>query len=119
LKNSIFIAVKKLLNVVAAFLISMAAFSHEPVTPGASAAAKVVMKYTYNISGRYILAGQNDFPDSGSEDTLFASEYIGETPPALSQYFGFAAEGDKNSCLARPEILRNDSQRAFIQQACL
>lgn len=121
MNNSIIIAMKNILNVVAAFLLSMAAFSQEPVTPDASPEAKALLEYIYSISGKYILAGQHNFPNSGSRNTLFAADYIGETPPVWSQDFGFAAEGDKDSYLARPEIVKEaikQHKKGFIITLC-
>lgn len=80
--------------------------AQEPVTPDASPEAKALLRYLYSISGKQILAGQHNFPNSGSRNTVFAGDFIGKTPPVWSQDFGFAAEGDKDSYLARPEIIR-------------
>ncbi len=81
-------------------------YSQEPVTPNASQEARALLGYLYSISGKHILAGQHNFPNSGSRNTAFAADYAGKTPPVWSQDFGFAAEGDKDSYLARPEIIR-------------
>jgi hypothetical protein len=51
------------------------------------------------------VAGQHNYPASGSRNTLFAADYIGKTPVIWSQDFGFAAEGDKDSYKARPEAI--------------
>ena len=81
-------------------------YAQEPVTPDASPEAKALLRYLYSISGKQILAGQHNFPNTGSRNTVFAGDFIGKTPPVWSQDFGFAAEGDKDSYLARPEIIR-------------
>ena len=76
-----------------------------PVTPNASNEAKALLKYLRSISGNHILSGQHNFPATGERNTLFAAQYIGETPVVWSQDFGFAAEGDKDSYLSRPLII--------------
>ena len=80
--------------------------AQDPVTPNASPEARALLKYLYTISGKHILAGQHNFPNSGSRNTDFAAGFIGKTPPVWSQDFGFAAEGDKDSYLARHEIIK-------------
>ena len=77
-----------------------------PVTPNASAEAKALLEYIYSISGKHTLSGQHNFPISGDRNTRFASDYIGKTPVVWSQDFGFAKDGDKDSYLARPAIIK-------------
>ncbi len=76
-----------------------------PVTPNASPEVKALLKYLQGISGNHILSGQHNFPATGERNTLFAAQYIGETPVVWSQDFGFAAAGDKDSYLSRPMII--------------
>jgi mannan endo-1,4-beta-mannosidase len=95
--------------------------AQEPVTPNASPEARALLKYIYSISGKQILAGQHNFPNSGSRNTLFAADYIGKTPPVWSQDFGFAADGDKDSYLARPAIVQEaikQHKNGFIINLC-
>ncbi len=80
--------------------------AQDPVTTDASPEAKALLKYIQSISGKYTLSGQHNFPASGERNTLFAADYIGETPIIWSQDFGFAAEGDKDSYLSRPAIIQ-------------
>lgn len=82
------------------------ALPQEPVTPNASPEAKALLKYIQGLSGKYILSGQHNFPNSGSRNTKFAADYIGKTPVIWSQDFGFAKDGDKDSYLARPAIIQ-------------
>lgn len=77
-----------------------------PVTPKASPEAVALLDFFYNISGRYILTGQHNFPNINGRNTRFAAEYIGETPVIYSTDWGFAKENDKDSYLARPEIVK-------------
>ena len=112
---------KSTILIFAALSVSFLAVSQEPVTPDALPESKALLKYIYSISGKYILAGQHNFPNSGSRNTLFAANYIGETPPVWGQDFGFAAEGDKDSYLARPEIIREaikQHKNGFIITLC-
>jgi mannan endo-1,4-beta-mannosidase len=97
------------------------AIAQEPVTPNASPEARALLKYIQSLGGKYILAGQHNFPNSGSRNTLFAAGYIGKTPPVWSQDFGFAADGDKDSYLARPAIIQEaikQHKNGFIINLC-
>ncbi len=82
------------------------AIPSDPVTPNASPEAKALLKYIQGLTGKYILAGQHNYPASGSRNTMFAADYIGKTPVIWSQDFGFAAAGDKDSYLSRPAIVQ-------------
>jgi len=97
------------------------AAAQEPVTPNASPESRALLKYFYSISGKQILAGQHNYPNSGSRNTIFAADYIGKTPPIWSQDFGFAADGDKDSYLARPAIIQEaikQHRNGFIINLC-
>jgi mannan endo-1,4-beta-mannosidase len=114
---------KKILVVfiVCLFSAAVAGQGPDPVTPNASPEARALLKYLQSISGKYILAGQHNFPNSGSRNTMFAADYIGKTPPVWSQDFGFAADGDKDSYLARPAIIREairQHKNGFIITLC-
>lgn len=78
----------------------------KPVTPNASPEAVALLQYFHDISGKGTLSGQHNFPISGDRNSKFAADYIGKTPVVWSQDFGFAAAGDKDSYLARPDIIR-------------
>jgi len=77
-----------------------------PVTPNASPEAVALLTYIQSLSGRHILSGQHNYPASGDRNTQFAADYVGETPVIWSQDFGFARDGDKDSYLSRPDIIR-------------
>jgi mannan endo-1,4-beta-mannosidase len=76
------------------------------VTPNASPEAKALLQLYNNISGKYTLTGQHNYPDTKNRNTRFVKEYTGETPVIWSSDFGFAAKGDKDSYLARPDIVK-------------
>jgi hypothetical protein len=78
----------------------------KPVTPNASPEATALLAYIQSLSGRHILSGQHNYPATGDRNSRFAADYIGQTPVIWSQDFGFAAEGDKDSYLARPAIIQ-------------
>lgn len=78
----------------------------KPVTPKPSDEATALLTYLQSLSGKYTLSGQHNFPASGDRNTQFAGDYIGETPVVWSQDFGFAKDGDKDSYLARPAIIK-------------
>ncbi|MBN2105500.1 hypothetical protein JW835_15785 [bacterium] len=77
----------------------------EPVTPHASREARALLKLLYDISGKYTLTGQHNYPDTRDRNSQFASKYIGKTPAVWSTDMGFAEEGDTDSYLARPDIV--------------
>jgi mannan endo-1,4-beta-mannosidase len=79
---------------------------HKPVTPKASPEAAALLELFYSISGKYTLTGQHNFPNIKDRNTRFAAEYIGKTPVIFSTDWGFAKEDDKDSYLARPEIVK-------------
>jgi mannan endo-1,4-beta-mannosidase len=107
--SSIRIKLSDLISVLILFMIAgftnAPAQGQGPVTPNASPEAKALLKYLQSISGKHILSGQHNFPSTGERNTMFAAQYIGETPVVWSQDFGFAAEGDKDSYLSRPLII--------------
>ena len=89
-----------------------------PVTPNASPEATALLEYIQDISGKYTLSGQHNFPSSGDKNSQFAANYYGKTPIIWSQDFGFAKEGDKDSYLARPaniqEAIRQYKSGAIV-----
>lgn len=79
--------------------------SAEPVTPNASPEAKALLKLLYDISGKYTLTGQHNYPNTQDRNSQFAARYIGEMPAIWSTDMGFAEDGDTDSFLARPDIV--------------
>jgi mannan endo-1,4-beta-mannosidase len=77
-----------------------------PVTPNSSPETRALLKFLYTISGKYTLAGQHNYPNTGDKNTQFAAQYIGKTPVIWSTDWGFAKEGDTDSYLARPDIVK-------------
>jgi len=75
------------------------------ITPNASPEAQALLKFIYNISGEYTLTGQHNYPNAKSRNSQFAATYIGKTPVIFSTDWGFAKNGDKDSYLARPDIV--------------
>ena len=78
----------------------------EPVTPNASPEARAVLQMLHDISGKYTLTGQHNFPNTKSRNSAFAARYIGKTPAIFASDWGFAKDGDTDSYLARPEIVQ-------------
>jgi mannan endo-1,4-beta-mannosidase len=78
----------------------------EPVNPKASPEAKALLELFYRISGKYTLTGQHNYPSTKDENTRFAKKYIGKTPVIWSSDMGFAKDGDKDSYLSRPDIVK-------------
>ena len=77
-----------------------------PVTPGASPEAAALLQLLYNISGKYTLTGQHNYPNTKSRNSAFASKFIGKTPVIFGSDWGHAKAGDYDSYLARPDIVQ-------------
>jgi len=86
----------------------------KPVTPNASPEAKALLDFLYRISGKYILTGQHNYPNTRDRNSQFASKYIGRTPVVWSTDMGFAKEGDTDSYLARPDIVEEAKRQHQI-----
>lgn len=79
--------------------------AQEPVNPHASPEARALLKYLYSISGHYTLAGQHNYPNHIARWTDRAYDLTGKYPALFGQDFGFEAGADKDSILARPELI--------------
>jgi mannan endo-1,4-beta-mannosidase len=77
-----------------------------PVTPKASKEATALLDYFYSISGKYILTGQHNYPNIKGRNTEFAKKFIGKTPVVYSTDWGFEKDGNTDSYLARPDIVK-------------
>lgn len=90
----------------------------QPANPEASPEAKALLAFFYEISGKYILSGQHNYPNTRSTNSRFFARYIGKRPVIWSSDMGFAKGGDKDSYLARPDIvqeaIRQHRQGAII-----
>ena len=73
----------------------------KPVSPNASPEARALLQLIYNLSGKYTLAGQHNFPAAEDKNSQFAAGYTGKIPVIWSTDFGFSKEGDKDSYLKR------------------
>ncbi len=100
----------RLKHVASILLFSTALFGQttvvKPVSPNASPQAVALLNYFYSISGKYLLTGQHNYPDTKNRNTQFVKDYVGKTPVMYSVDWGFAKEGDKDYYLARPEIVK-------------
>jgi mannan endo-1,4-beta-mannosidase len=76
-----------------------------PANPHASPEARALLKFFYDISGKYTLTGQHNYPNVKDRNTRFAAGTIGKTPAVFSTDMGFAKPGDTDSYLARPDIV--------------
>jgi mannan endo-1,4-beta-mannosidase len=85
--------------------------SPDPVTPHASPEARALLKFFHDISGKYTLTGQHNYPNTKDRNSRFAAKYIGRTPAVFSDDMGFAKDGDKDSFLARPGIVEESERQ--------
>jgi mannan endo-1,4-beta-mannosidase len=79
--------------------------AQEPVNSHASPEARALLRYLYSISGRYTLAGQHNYANHIARWTDRAYDLTGKYPALFGQDFGFEAGADKDSILARPELI--------------
>jgi mannan endo-1,4-beta-mannosidase len=73
--------------------------------PNASPEAHALLRLFYSISGQYTLIGQHNYPNTKDRNSQFAASYIGKTPAVFSTDMGFAKDGDKDSYLARLDVI--------------
>ena len=50
----------------------------KPVSPNASPEAVALLDYIYSISGKYLLTGQHNYPNTKDRNTLFVKDYVGK-----------------------------------------
>jgi len=77
-----------------------------PVNPNTTPEAKALLELFYRISGKYTLTGQHNYSNTKDRNSRFAAKYIGQTPVIWSTDMGFAKDGDTDSYLARPDIVK-------------
>lgn len=77
----------------------------QPVNPHASPEARALLAYLDSISGKGIVTGQHNFPNSGSSFTDLAYDLTGKYPGLFGDDFGFGGDDLKDSILARPAIV--------------
>lgn len=85
---------------------NLAAWGFEPSNPNMSFEAKALLELYYQISGKYVLTGQHNYPNSKDRNTRFARDFYGETPVIWGSDFGFSKDGDKDAYTSRPEIVK-------------
>jgi mannan endo-1,4-beta-mannosidase len=78
----------------------------EPVTPNASPEARALLELLHRTAGKYVFTGQHNYPNTKDRNSQFAARYAGKRPAIWSTDWGFAKEGDTDSCLARPDIVQ-------------
>jgi mannan endo-1,4-beta-mannosidase len=78
----------------------------QPATPNASPEVRAVLQMLHDISGKYTLTGQHNYPNTRSRNSEFAAKHIGKTPAIFASDWGFAKAGDTDSYLARPDIVQ-------------
>jgi len=96
---------KRLAAAVLLLLCALPIRAQEPVNPHASPEARALLRYLYSISGRYTLAGQHNYANHIARWTDRAYDLTGRYPALFGQDFGFEAGADKDSILARPELI--------------
>ncbi|MFO1478015.1 MAG: glycosyl hydrolase [Verrucomicrobiota bacterium] len=89
-----------------------------PVTPGAAPEAVALLEFISSLSGKHILTGQHNFPNTKDASTVRVTEIYGKEPALFGQDFGFAAPGDQDAAAARPEIVE-EVKRQYARGATI
>jgi mannan endo-1,4-beta-mannosidase len=76
-----------------------------PVNPDATPAARALLNKLDEISGRYTLTGQHNFPFDLSRWSDRDYDLTGKFPAIFGQDFGFAGDADKDSTEGRPSMI--------------
>ena len=77
----------------------------QPVNPDATPAARALLREIDSVSGRAILSGQHNFPNTVSRYSDRIYELTGHYPAVFGQDFGFSAGEDKDSTLSRSAMI--------------
>ncbi len=78
----------------------------QPVTPNASPEVRALLQVFHDLTGKYTLTGQHNYPNTRSRNSEFAAQYTGRTPAIFSTDWGHAKAGNSDSYLARPDIVQ-------------
>lgn len=84
---------------------ALADSAHPPVDSDATPEARALLDYFYSISGRYLLSGQHNYPNTRDRNSQFAARHMGKTPVVFSTDWGHADRESTDSYLARPDIV--------------
>ena len=113
-----FVFLKRLFIWLCVAAIDIPSFAGDPVNPNATPEARALLDLIYRISGKYTLTGQHNFPNTHDKNSRFAAKYTGHTPVIWSTDMGFAKDGDTDSYLARPDIVK-EAIRKFKKGALI
>lgn len=78
---------------------------HQPANPNASAEARALLSYLYDISGTSILSGQHNAPLNGSNRLAGMHKQVGVYPAVFGQDFGFSEPGSWDGINFRQNIV--------------
>lgn len=81
------------------------AAAQTPVNQNASPEARALLKFFYEIGGKYTLTGQHNTPSQINYWSQRAYDLTGKYPAVFGQDLGFAGGSDKDSALARAALL--------------
>ncbi len=93
----------------------------EPANPDMTKEARALLDLFHRITGKYTLTGQHNYPATKDRNSKFTKKYMGYTPAVWSTDMGFAEEGDTDSYLARPDIVKQairQHQKGSIVTIC-
>ncbi len=77
-----------------------------PVNPDATPEARALLQQIDGISGKSILSGAHNYPNTVSRYSDRVYELTGKYPAIFGQDFGFSGGEDKDSTLSRPAMIR-------------
>jgi mannan endo-1,4-beta-mannosidase len=85
----------------------------EPVNQDTTPEARALLDFLYEISGRYLMSGQHNFPSHGSRYSDKAAEIAGSYPALWGEDFGFSV-GDHDDITFRQAMI-DDAKRQYAE----
>lgn len=102
--------IKNVLKALFIFILVATSFKYssavKPANPNTTPEAKALIELFYRVSGKYTFTGQHNYPNAKDRNSRFYAKKVGKTPAIWSSDFGFSEDGDKDSYLARPDIIK-------------
>jgi mannan endo-1,4-beta-mannosidase len=89
-----------------------------PVNPSATPEARALLKQIDQISGKFTLTGQHNFPNHVSRWSDRIYDLTGKFPAIFGQDFGFSGGEDKDSVEGRPSMIE-EAKRQYRNGAVI
>jgi mannan endo-1,4-beta-mannosidase len=86
----------------------------EPVNPNATEEARALLKTICEVSGRYLLSGQHNFPNHASQHSDKLAANVGKYPMIWGSDFGFTGGADKDSIEGRDAMIEEAKKQYAV-----